>query len=488
MKSKREVADIIFSRLELDLSSSLSAGLESWPLPSPPFFDKDFPLNPPSSKNQILELGIGLLKADKGMFDRHLNLVVDLIIPHRMNLTDDPLIVHERWLLRRLDILSERLQFAIATEWLSQALDASNPDIDRWWLALVMINGLSRKSSGQPLHQGYHLVESIAIAERPGTWHTKPNPSAANIDWNPHGVVPRNRIVSPNPTGVEAAKWVMRNLSIGNSERRILLIEWCRLLLEREPLIKALDIPRILIDSCKDSDSQAASKVVLCLPKLAESNPSSASECVRILSNREDLTIRRAIADSLPLLFRRIPNEAKDLFELMLKDTDESVLAAASSSIGEIKNLDKKMWADKIEVLCNHPSRTVRRNLVHTLRDYLGEFSEDSRGIIPKMWADGDESVLTRLRELLVRMDEIDTQRFATTLLSLKGLDIESLWLLMGVKNEDRAVQWQKWLIGEAEQPKALRVEEVYVSDMIEGDLPKLNDALETLDDMGPVD
>ena len=54
----------------------------------------------------------------------------------------------------------------------------------------------------------------------------------------------------------------------------------------------------------------------------------------------------------------------------------------------------------------------------------------------------------------------------------------------MGVKNEDRAVQWQRWMIGEAEQPKALRVEGVYVSDMVEGDLPKLDDALETLDDM----
>ena len=87
----------------------------------------------------------------------------------------------------------------------------------------------------------------------------------------------------------------------------------------------------------------------------------------------------------------------------MLEDEDESVLAAASATIGDLRFLDKEMWANKIDELCGHQSQIVRRNLVYTIRDYLEEFSEDERGIIPKLWADGDETVLTRLKELLMR-------------------------------------------------------------------------------------
>ena len=172
----------------------------------------------------------------------------------------------------------------------------------------------------------------------------------------------------------------------------------------------------------------------------------------------------------------------------MLEDDDESVLAAASATVGDLRFIDKDMWADKIVELCNHPSRIVRRNLVYTIRDYLEEFSDDSRGIIPKLWADGDETVLTRLRELLMRMDEVDADRFAATLRSLEGLDIEGLWGPMRVKDEDRVAQWQQWLVGKADQPITPESPEIHVSDMTEGELPGLDDALETLDDLGFLD
>ena len=172
----------------------------------------------------------------------------------------------------------------------------------------------------------------------------------------------------------------------------------------------------------------------------------------------------------------------------MLEDDDESVLAAASATVGDLRFLDKEMWADKIEELCSHKSKIVRRNLVYTIRDYLEEFSEDDREIIPKLWADGDETVLTRLRELLMRMDEVDADRFARTLRSLDGLDIEGLWGPMRVKSEKRVEQWQNWLNGEGDQPQTPERPEIHVSDMTEGELPELDDALDILDDMGFLD
>ena len=102
-------------------------------------------------------------------------------------------------------------------------------------------------------------------------------------------------------------------------------------------------------------------------------------------------------------LFRRIAYDAIPLLEKMLEDDDDSVLAAASATAGDLRFLfDNNMWADKILELCSHSSTVVRRNIVHTIRDYMEEFKDDSRGIIPKLWKDGDEVVLTRLKELLI--------------------------------------------------------------------------------------
>ena len=488
MKSRRRVSAKVLEALEQGLSKALEEGVKSWPLPHPPLSDADFSPVHPSNKDRILELGLGLLQADKGMFDRHLSIVVDLIVPHRMNLTDDPFEIHERWLLKRLDVLTERLLFAIATEWLAQALDQSSPDPDRWWLSVALVNGLCNASHGQPVHQGYHLVESIALAERPGTWHTQPDVSNANLDWNPHGMVPRTTSVVAHEAGTNAAIWVMTQLENSGEERRKLLVEWCRLLLERKELIEPLGISNILIRRASDPSEEVSSRVVVCLAKLIEGDKEAGLECIRVLNLREDLLTRRAMADVLTRMFRRITTDAIPLLNSMLEDEDESVLAAASATVGDLRFLDKEMWADKILELCDHHSQIVRRNLVYTIRDYLEEYSEDNRGIIPKLWADGDEVVLTRLRELLMRMDEVDADRFASTIRSLEGLDIDGLWAPMKIKNEERVNQWQNWLSGDGEQPTTPEPAEIHVSDMTEGELPDLSDALDTLDDMGFLD
>ena len=488
MKSKRRVSQKVLEALSERLVSSLERGTESWPLPQPPLADPDFPPIHPKEKGKIMEMGLGLLQADKGMFDRHLSIVVDLIVPHRMNLSDDPFEIHERWLLKRLNVLTERLSFAIATEWLAQALDRSSPDPDRWWLAVALVNGLCTESHGQSVHQGYHLVESIALAERPGTWHTQPEVSSANVDWNPHGMVPRTTSVVAHEAGTDAAKWLMTQLENSGEERRKLLVEWCRLLLERKELIEPLGISQILTRRASDASEEVSSRVVVCLAKLLEGDKDSGLECIRVLNSREDLLTRRAMADVLTRMFRRITTDAIPLLNSMLEDKDESVLAAASATVGDLRFLDKEMWANKILELCDHHSQIVRRNLVYTIRDYLEEFSDDSRGIIPKLWGDGDEVVLTRLRELLMRMDEVDADRFAITVRSLEHLNLEGLWSPMKIRNEERATQWQMWLAGEVEQPSTPESVHVHVSDMTEGELPDLSDALDTLDDMGFLD
>ena len=190
-KSRAKISDEAFERVATGLVEALERGTEAWPLPEPPISDPDFPPIAPTSPHALFEEGLGMLSVDRGMFDRHLNTVVDLIVPHRMNLTDDPYEVHQKWLSRRMDDVADRLLFHIATDWLAQAFDPHAPNTDRWWLSIALVNGLATVAHGQPVHQGYHLIESIALAERPGTWHTQPDAGPQHMDWNPHAVVPR---------------------------------------------------------------------------------------------------------------------------------------------------------------------------------------------------------------------------------------------------------------------------------------------------------
>ena len=266
------------------------------------------------------------------------------------------------------------------------------------------------------------------------------------------------------------------------------MIEWIRLLLERSELINPLQLIEILVRRSDDEDDQVAVQVSRCLAKVIDYDREQGHDLAKLLMARDDLMVRRSMADVLTRLFRRLEGDAIPLLNGMLGDEDESVLAAASATIGDLRFIDKEMWANKIRELCDHESHIVRRNLVYTIRDYLEEFSSDERQIIPKMWGEGDEVVLTRLRELLIRMAEVDADRFAITIKSLEHLDIEGLWAPMKIRNEQLTLLWQQWLEGKAEQPTTPEPVQTHVSDMTEGELPDVADALAKLGDMGFLD
>jgi hypothetical protein len=105
--------------------------------------------------------------------------------------------------------------------------------------------------------------------------------------------------------------------------------------------------------------------------------------------------------------------------------------------------------------LAAHPLPVVRRNLVPFLRDYLEQFSDDQRQLLPTLWTDGDEVVRSRMRELLMRMEEVAPDRFAARLHDFvdKGCDLEPLWNHLSIRRADRCTAWQSYLKGEGEQP-----------------------------------
>ena len=127
-KSRSEISQIVFEKVATLLVEALERGTKSWPLPQPPIRDLDFPVIEPISAQELIEQGLGLLNVDRGMFEHKLNTVVELVVPHRMNLTDDPYEDHKKWIAKRTNMVAERLVFSINNDWLARALDPQAPD------------------------------------------------------------------------------------------------------------------------------------------------------------------------------------------------------------------------------------------------------------------------------------------------------------------------------------------------------------------------
>ena len=483
-KSRSEVSQIVFEKVAVLLVEALERGTQSWPLPHPPLKDADFPVIEPISAQQLIEQGLGLLNVDRGLFDYKLNSVLDLVVPHRMNLTDDPYEVHKKWLTKRADMVAERLIFAINTEWLAQALDPQAPDTTRWWLSIALLNGLSITPSGQPIHQGYHLLESIAIGERPGTWHTQPEAGPQNVDWNPNAIVPRMTGVVAHEFGIEAAKWLLNELENDDTARRRLLIEWIRLLLERRELIEPLGLLDILTRLSSDIDLHVTVQITRCLPKAIDYDRVLGYNLAKLLMSRGDLVIRRAMADVLTRLFRRLSEDALPFFEQLKSDDDPDVLAAVSTTSADLRFIDAELWADNLVELSKHNLPIVRRNLIPSLREYFYTFPDDARKLLPTLWQDGDELVRTRMRELLIKMADISTEQFASRLVDLHSdeCDLQPLWQLMEARREASSIQWIDWLGGKGDRPKS-NPKKQHISTMKEpNSLPQLDEALQTID------
>jgi hypothetical protein len=401
-----------------------------------------------------------------------------------MNLTDDPYEVHKKWLEKRADMVAERLIFSINNDWLAQALDPQAPDGARWWLSIALLNGLSVGPLGQPIHQGYHLLESIAIGERPGTWHTQPEAGPQNVDWNPDAIVPRMTGVIAHEFGILAARWMLNELEVGNVDRRRLLIEWIRLLMERPELIEPLGLFEILTRMSSDADSQVAVQIARCLAKAIDHDRTVGHNLAKLLMARDDLMVRRAMADVLTRLFRRLSEDALPFYEQLKSDEDPDVLAAVSTTSSDLRFLDMEMWADNLLELSKNSLPIVRRNLVPSLRDYFETFPEDTRKLLPILWQDGDEVVRTRMRELLIKMSDVSAEQFASRLTDLhsRECDLAPLWQLMDARRKGLSNQWRDWLDGNGAMPESTHRKQ-HVSTMEEPDgLPDLTDALETLD------
>jgi hypothetical protein len=276
-------------------------------------------------------------------------------------------------------------------------------------------------------------------------------------------------------------------LEDGGEERRLLLVEWMKLLLERKELFKPLGLAEIILRRTSDSSNRVAAELVRCLARLVDVDGETGREALSRLFERKEPEVQRALADVLTRMFRRIEWDAVAYLEKMLESDDENVLAAAASTVGDLRFLDADKFSDTLLSLCSHPLPIVRRNLVPHLREYIHINPDDERGVLTTLWIDGDEVVATRLRELLMRLEEVDPTSFSKHLHRLAEISSDALnrlFTVLEIRKPELAVAWKTHLTDGTPPPSVTPPPEErkpVISNM-EIELPDLGDALSVLD------
>jgi len=458
-RERQKTASIIHTRCLEMLHEDLEWSLTNWPLPPPPLLDQELPLISPHSASQVLEQAEGLFTIDKARFNNLLGNCREGMIPHRLSLTADPQREGEKWLLKRIDDVARNIMFGICEGWLALALDRDAPDTTRWYIGIALLNGICRKIDGLSENQGYHILESIALSNPPGHWPTRPEPGPQQVDWSQEKY-PTNLELNEGSGGIDAAHWLLDVMEEGGEERRIILVKWMRIMLERPVLIERMALAKRFEQIVRSQPEVVAAELVTCVPRLLEVSRHSGLLVLTALQTRQEPCVKMAISDILPSLLRVSPEEGISLVDFLAKSDDIGARSASVSALKELANINSDAFLQRIKKPAQDSEKTVKRLFVQTcLRDYLELDPSDSQKIFVPLWIENDEVAGIRMRELLLRMQDVNTQSFtiiANKITSEAPDSLKKFWDVLAIRNEERAKAWKHYLSGNGTIPEPL--------------------------------
>ena len=446
----------LFEHTKEALDVAMKRGCEDWPLPEPPLSDPDFPVRPPKDPAKLIEIAHALLNANRAAFDRDLESIGESLVPHRLSLTADPAREARKWLERRGDEVAERALFIRVETLLAQALDADAPDVDRWWVAIALLNGLSSKDSPISRQQGYHLIESIALARKPGYWHGGATPGPHLVDWQEGSEVKAADPMQADANGSFAAGWLLDRMEEADPPRPV-LVEWLDIAMARRTLVVPLSILSRLNRMAGDGNIILSSRIAALAPRGWDLDLEGSQKLEKTLLSREP-QVRCALADALDEIIHRRGVAALPLLDTLLSDESTDVVRVATGSLRLTFSLDPDGFANRCARIVHQPDSSIHRRFTQTaLRDYLVQHPEDRKGLTVQLWIGGDEVVRTRLRELLLHMVDDHSEELSSILNRIVSMDgensLEDLWRVLDVRSPDMAVAWRNHIEHGAEIP-----------------------------------
>lgn len=445
-REQNELSQRLFEHTQEALEVAMRRGCEDWPLPEPPLSDPDFPVRPPTEPAKLIEIAHALLNANRAAFDRDLESIGESLVPHRLSLTSDPAREARKWLGRRGDEVAERALFIRVETLLAQALDPDAPDVDRWWVAIALLNGMSSKDSPISRQQGYHLMESIALARKPGYWHGGSTPGPHLVDWQEGKEVTPAMPMQANAGGAFAAGWLLDRMEEADPPRPV-LVEWLDIALARRDLVIPLSILPRLNRMAGDGDAILSSRIASLIPRAWDLDLEGSAKLEKTLLTREP-QVRCALADALDEIIHRRGVDALPLLDNLLSDESLDVVRIATGSIRLTGTLDPEGFANRCARIVHQADSSIHRRFAQTaLRDYLVMHPQDRKGLTVQLWINGDEVVRTRLRELLLHMVDGHSESLSSILSRITSMDgensLEDLWRVLEVRSPDAAAAWR---------------------------------------------
>jgi len=454
-REQTQLSQRLFEHTKDALETVIIRGCQDWPLPEPPLSDPDFPVRPPENAAKLKEIAHALLDANRAAFDRDLETIGESLIPHRLSLSADPAREGRKWLDRRGDEVAERALFIRIETLLSQALDPSAPDVDRWWVAIALLNGMSSKDSPISQQQGYHLMESIALAKPPGYWHGGAEPGPHLLDWQ-EGRESTTIDLQANASGSFAAGWLLDRMEEADPPRPV-LVEWLDIALARRTLVGPLDILSRLNRMAGDGSAELAIRIASLLPRSWDIDFEGAGILEKTLLGRE-ANVRCGLAGALDEIIHRRGEAALPLIDTLLSDESNDVIRVATGSLRLTTTLDSTGFANRCARVVHKADVGISRQFTQTtLREYLIMHPEDKKGLAVQLWIDGDEIVRSRLRELLLHMVDEHAAELSGILTRITSMDgqnsLEDLWRVLEVRSTDAASAWRNHIEHGAELP-----------------------------------
>ena len=445
-REQNQLSQRLFEHTQAALDTIITRGCEDWPLPEPPLSDPDFPVRPPEGPEKLKQIAHALFEANRAAFDRDLESIGEALIPHRLSLTADPSREGRKWLDKRRDEVAERALFIRVETLLAQALDSSAPDVDRWWVAIALLNGMSAKDSPISQQQGYHLMESIALAKPPGYWHGGATPGPHLIDWQEGREVIPNSPLESHHSGSFAAGWLLDRMEEADPPRPV-LVEWLDIALSRRTLVNPLSILSRLDRMASDGSIELASRIAALLPRAWDLDEEGAAKLEHTLLTRES-QVRCALAGALDEILHRRGANSLPLMDTLLSDESPDVVRIATSSLRLTTNLDAEGFASRCARLVHlGDAGTSRQFAQTTLRDYLVMHPADTKGLTVQLWIEGDEIVRSRLRELLLHMLDDHSEALSGILTRITTMDgdnsLEDFWRILEVRSSETAAAWR---------------------------------------------
>jgi len=419
--AQREPMALLWEQAHDVLSSCVKTGVGVAPLPSPPHLFEEMPAIEPES-DLISQQAIGVNAIDKAGFNRIIDNYLSTNTPDHVKRAIDQDRALEQHIFDSIESLIDHFLVARITEWFRSGLDSEVPDVNRWWWAISLFVGVCIERPKAVIHDGFHLIESIALASPPGYWQTRASKGPHLLDWK--GESDDDEDIQVHIDGAIAAAWVLDQ--IGNME--ILPLYWWPEIINRSHLYVPLRMKERLDSTSNDLTMK--NTLLECLPHLIIQDLEYCKKLIDIiLQNSESKEISKLVSMAERISFHSIETSLLLIDYGFEYGGDPAVIA--QGALSAIAVHDEQAFLSRVECAATHNEIRSRQRFVQSgLRILMQIDPEDSRNILANCLIENDEISRIRLRRFAIEMCERKPSIRNKLIKQLTDNDIETDWLV----------------------------------------------------------